>query len=115
MLDSLILTGVEEPEIFGILVKEKKMYLYTMDLIADGLYRLVDVQVLNLVTNFTEITQLQRTLPLLYRFKERLLRLAERLEKAELVNALGKASTPSLPIEWQRPSADAKIVVVKPK
>ncbi|KAL9544867.1 hypothetical protein PS6_008542 [Mucor atramentarius] len=70
MFEKLIYSGVDNPEVYGLLVKGGVLEVYMMDIKVDGIYRFVKVDTVNLVTNFTEMTNLMRTLPILYQLKE---------------------------------------------
>lgn len=113
MLEEVVKSGAEEPEVFGLHVHGGTLGLYVMDIKSDGIYRLIDVDTLNLVTNFTEIFHLSRTMVLLHRFKDRALAMAKRLEAVELQRSKGQKVKPSLPLCWFRKSADPKMKVLK--
>lgn len=68
MLGKLIYSGVNELEVHGLLVKGGVLEIYMTDIKVDGIYRFVKIDTVNLVTNYTEMTNLMRTLvPILYR------------------------------------------------
>ncbi|KAI8081810.1 uncharacterized protein B0P05DRAFT_447289, partial [Gilbertella persicaria] len=94
MLEKLIYSGVNEPEVYGLLLKGGVLEIYMMDIKVDGIYRFVEIDTVNLVTNFTEMTNLMRTLPILYRLKERVLSIAKRLELVELQKSKGITVNP---------------------
>ncbi|KAI8874671.1 hypothetical protein K501DRAFT_160226, partial [Backusella circina FSU 941] len=55
MLGKLIYSGVNEPEVYGLLVKGGVLEIYMMDIKVNGIYRFVEIDTVNLVTNFTEM------------------------------------------------------------
>lgn len=114
MLGKLIHSGINEPEVYGLLVKGGILEIYMMDIKVDGIYRFVGIDTVNLVTNFTEeMTNLMRTLPILYQLKERVLAIAKRLELVEIRKSKGITVNPALPVSWLRGSMDPKMKVLK--
>jgi hypothetical protein len=105
MLEELIKTGVDSPEVFGLLLNGGVLEMYIMDLKANGIYRLMEIESVSLVTNFSEVIHLNRTLSLLYRMKERALAVAKILEMIEHDKSRGV----TLPDAWFRPSMDTRM------
>ncbi|KAI9364713.1 hypothetical protein BD770DRAFT_378801 [Pilaira anomala] len=102
MLEELIYSGVNEPEVYRLLVKGDLLKIYKMDIKVDGIYRFVEIATVNLVINFTEMTNLMRALLILYRLKERVLSMAKRLELAELRKSKSINVNLTLPVSWLR-------------
>jgi hypothetical protein len=113
MLEKLVHSGVDNPEVYGLLVKGGVLEIYMMDIKVDGIYRFVEVDTVNLVTNFSEMINLIRTLPILYQLKERALSVARRLEVVKLRKSKGITVNPTLPVSWLRRSMDPKMKALK--
>lgn len=113
MLEKLIHCGVNDPKVYGLLVKGGVLEIYVMDIKVDGIYRFVKVDTVNLVTNFTEMVNLMRTLPILYQLKERVLTMVKRLELVELRKSKGLTVNPTLPVSRLRQSMDPKMKALK--
>jgi hypothetical protein len=69
MLDEMIKAGLQEAASFGMLMGGTSLTLYTMNLKAPGIYRLIEVDQLVMITEFKDFMQFPRTLPILHRFK----------------------------------------------
>lgn len=100
MLEKLILSGVEKTEVYGTLVKGGVLEVYVMDFKVDGIYRFIKLDTVNLVTNFTEMIHMMRTLPILHQLKERALAMAKRLEVVELKKSRGITVKATMPDSW---------------
>jgi hypothetical protein len=100
MLEKLVHSGVDNPQVYGLLVKGGVLEIHMMDVKVNGIFRFVEVGTVNLVTNFSERINLIRTLPILYQLKEKALSVARKLEAVELRKSKGIIVNPKLPVSW---------------
>lgn len=66
MLEKLVLSRVENLEVYGLLIKGGVLENYLMDLKVDGIYRYIKLDTLNLVNDFTKMINMMRSLPTLH-------------------------------------------------